>query len=507
MKYKKVLELISPTFEEKCRVEKTKNSLVGSLENSFKEDNGYSHTTVIGSAATENYLRGYRDIDVLILFNYFDPINFRKKIQGIRELQGIDFKGKKLTVEEKVNARYNNFDVSLGAVILDGSSKNKLGLDMEQHPTFTKKNLRVDQKPSILLSKQFFKNIGLYGEKLGGFTIEQLIYHYGEFEQLLQKIKTEENIYVDFSGKYLGNKTPIVVSYPFCGLDNLAKKVTEEDFNLSKEYAKKVLLDPDQFLEDTRRVMNKDFWSKRAIKYKDSEEFGFPDIHLNHRENKIMRKKIKPFEQKKILDVGCANGYSTIAISRPGNNFIWGIDANPNAIEMANRLRDKNGLAGLCFKVGEMSDIPFNKNYFDIIYAKRSLSNLPSRREQKKAIEEMSRVVKSEGEVYIFDLFVEGYEKLNCLRERFGLEKIELPFHCIPLKDDFIETALDNNLEISCEEDITSSYYLMSRIIYPKLLNFFGKQNKSDSFANFLFSNLPSFGEIGVNKLYTLRKK
>ncbi len=300
--------------------------------------------------------------------------------------------------------------------------------------------------------------------------------------------------------------SPMTISYPFCGLDNLAKKVTQVDLEKSKEYAQIVLSNPEVFLEDTRRVMNKDFWNKRATKYRDSEEFGFPDIHLNHRENRILRERIYPYGGKKILDVGCANGHSTIAITRPGDNYVLGIDANSKAIDMANILKQEKGLREIHFEVGEMTNVLRESNSFDIVYAKRALSNLPSRREQKRAIEELSRLTIPGGKIFIFDLFMEGYERLNKLRNDFGLESIDLPFHCLPLTEDFIKITSDNGLTVFREEDPTSSYYYMSRVLYPKILKPMGIQATSNSLPNWVFSKLPSIGNIGANKLYTLIK-
>lgn len=506
-KYKEVEDLISPTAEEVSRVNRTRDSFVKATNESFVKYDNYSHVTIIGSAATGNFLRGYRDLDGLLLFHEYDSDSFRSRVGEIRGLSEIEFTGKKLTVEEKVNAKYNHFDVSLGAVLLNSTPEESLGLDMEKHPLFTESMLGSAQKRDVLLTKQFFKNIGLYGAKIGGFTIEQIISRFGGFEDVLQKLRKGEDINIDYSGNFTGNDSPMIVTYPFCGLDNLAKRVSKEDIEKSRSYAQIVLSDPEQFLEDSRRTMNKDFWIKRATKYKDSEEFGFPDIHLNHRENRVLRKKIGPNKGIKVLDVGCANGYSTISIARPGNNIFFGIDTNNEAIEMANRLKDQKRLEDITFSVGEMTNVPFEDKFFDVAYAKRALSNLPSRKEQKKAIEELSRLTRVDGRVYVFDLFMEGYERLNQLRNSFGLEKIELPFHCIPLTEDFLTTASENGLKIHDEEDPTSSYYLMSRVIYPRVLKPLGLQANSDSIPNWLFSKFPPIGNIGANKLYTFIKK
>jgi len=505
--YSEVVDLISPTLDEILRVNRTRDSLVEAIEESFCDDPAYSHTTIIGSAATGNFLRGYRDIDGLLLFHRYNKDSFRARMRKIKGLEDIKFTGKKLMVEDKMNAKYNYFDVSLGAILLDGTPETSLGLDMEKHPLFVKIRLKESQRKDVLLTKQFFKNVGLYGKKLCGFTIEQMVSFFGGFEEILRELERGTTVYIDYSGQYKGERTPMVVSYPFCGLDNLTKKVTLEDLEKSKKYAQIVLSDPEQFLEDTRRVMNRAFWKKRASKYGDSEEFGFPDIYLSRKENRILRNKIGPYGRKKILDAGCGNGYSTIAITRPGDNYVWGIDASVEAIEIANRLKDKRRLEDIVFVVGEITNTPFDNNFFDVVYAKRTLSNLSSRKEQKKAIDEVIRVTKIGGTVYIFDIFMEGYEKLNKLRVSFGLEPLELPFHCIPLTNEFIETMSQRGFEIHEEEDPTSTYYFMSRVIYPWLLKPFKMQPKAKSLPNSIFSRLPSFGSIGVNKLYILIKR
>lgn len=507
MKYEPVLDLITPSEEEIRRVKQTREDFSERIERTFLDIPNYFSTVIIGSSATENFLRGYRDLDALILFNKFNKEKFREKLQQIHEIDSISFRDDNSIVLDKINGRYNYFNISVGAILNGQKPEENLAIDMSRHPEFTRIHIDKEKRKEVLLTKQFFKNLRLYGSKMGGFPIEQLIAKYGSFENVLEVLKGNERIFVDFSGKYSGTPSPMIVSYPYCGLDNLAKRITSQELDSARDYAKIVSENPEKFLEDSRRIINMEFWNKRVKKYGKAEEFSIPDVYLNHKENRILRKKLNPNSNFKILDLGCANGHSTFAINRPGNNLVWGIDSNEDAIKMAKELMKKKNLKGIEFLVGEIANPKFDEDYFDAVYAKRSLSNLPSQREQEKAVKKVATLLKRGGKFYIFDLFEEGYSKLNEIRSRKGLEKINLPFHCLPLTDKLVKDMANENFAVMKEEDPTSTYYLMSRVFMPSILKYSGKEPNPKSAESWIFSWMPSLGKLGVNKLYILEKK
>jgi len=74
-----------------------------------------------------------------------------------------------------------------------------------------------------------------------------------------------------------------------------------------------------------------------------------------------------------------------------------------------------------------MEKLRFDDNYFDLIYSKRSLSNLPSQRKQELVIAECARTLEKGGTLYIQDLFLEGYQNLNALRKKIWIRRNQIP--------------------------------------------------------------------------------
>ncbi len=104
-------------------------------------------------------------------------------------------------------------------------------------------------------------------------------------------------------------------------------------------------------------------------------------------------KELRPFEGKKILDVGCGSGRFCIAFAKEGAEKVIGIDFAPAMIELADQLSNEAGVGDRCeYIVGafpddiEDSDGPFDactgNGFFDyiehpapIISAMREITN------------------------------------------------------------------------------------------------------------------------------------
>lgn len=111
--------------------------------------------------------------------------------------------------------------------------------------------------------------------------------------------------------------------------------------------------------------------------------------------------------QSKILDVGCGSGRFSIGAAQVGHN-VTGIDITPAAITAATEKVKKLNLGNVNFLVGDMTEIPFGDDEFDYIFCPRfSINAVAIFKKRKKAIEEMIRVVKPEGVIYI-----ESFNKL-----------------------------------------------------------------------------------------------
>lgn len=105
-------------------------------------------------------------------------------------------------------------------------------------------------------------------------------------------------------------------------------------------------------------------------------------------------------KKDRILDLGCGFGRITIPLAKEGYN-IEGIDITPVMIEKASGLAKKENIK-VTFKVGDMKNLPYSDNTFNIIFCLWSaFMELPKENEQLKAIKEMLRILKPNGLSFI----------------------------------------------------------------------------------------------------------
>ena len=100
----------------------------------------------------------------------------------------------------------------------------------------------------------------------------------------------------------------------------------------------------------------------------------------------------------KILDVGCGTGEF---ISNLGPQFkeaeFYGVDLSSDMIKIAKSKLERNGVS---LKVGDVENLPYEDNSFDIITCSHSFHHYPNK---DKAAREMHRVLKKGGRVMIVD--------------------------------------------------------------------------------------------------------
>lgn len=124
----------------------------------------------------------------------------------------------------------------------------------------------------------------------------------------------------------------------------------------------------------------------------------------------------------KILDVGCGSGRFSIGIAQMGYN-VTGLDITPEAIIAAEKKAKNLELKNAHFFVGDMTDMPFNDNDYDFVFCPRfSINAVATFQRRQKAIQEMMRVVKPGGFVYIesFNRFYLGKGPVLLLRKIFS---------------------------------------------------------------------------------------
>ena len=105
----------------------------------------------------------------------------------------------------------------------------------------------------------------------------------------------------------------------------------------------------------------------------------------------LLREKFSGLENKKILDAGCNYGEITKALSE--KNQVVGIDPDEKALKIARKFCKK-----AIFKKSSLTNLHFSKNTFDTVICLAVLEHI---KDDKKAIKEIARVLKKEGELIL----------------------------------------------------------------------------------------------------------
>lgn len=253
-------------------------------------------------------------------------------------------------------------------------------------------------------------------------------------------------------------------------------------------------------------------WDEFAQKYKLDRRTSTPDAYLVDLEIKTLIHFIK--NGRELLDIGCGNGYTSIKLARKRKIEIIGIDISAEMIKYANQLAKYEGkkLKGTAeFRVGNILDPNFVESFgqgnFDIVLTKRTLINILSWDEQKECIARIWRLLKPKGIYIMIEATMQGYEKINSLREKLHIPRTPIRWHNVYLDEEKLIPFLKERFQITHISNFSSTYYVGSRVIQPLILKPFGKEPQYDSCINRFFSSLPSFGNYGIQKLFVCRKE
>lgn len=99
-----------------------------------------------------------------------------------------------------------------------------------------------------------------------------------------------------------------------------------------------------------------------------------------------------------VLDVGCGVGWPTRQYARLTQGQVTGIDSSKESINQAREKAAKEGLDNLSFQVMDAEELRFENDTFDVIICSEVLEHLLT---PQKTLNEMSRVVKSTGQIVI----------------------------------------------------------------------------------------------------------
>ncbi len=142
-------------------------------------------------------------------------------------------------------------------------------------------------------------------------------------------------------------------------------------------------MDAKQIIRQNRQVYN-----KIADHFSDTRSFLWRDLEP-------LASFVKNGDN--VLDIGCGNGrlyqlFGDLSIS------FTGIDISEKLIEIA---REK--YENCKFEVGDMVELPFEDEKFDVIFSLVAFHHLPNEDMQLKALKEMKRVLKPDGKIILLN--------------------------------------------------------------------------------------------------------
>lgn len=252
------------------------------------------------------------------------------------------------------------------------------------------------------------------------------------------------------------------------------------------------------------------YWREQAVTCGQSPSASWSDHHAIELEIKELLKRVHDGET--VLDIGCANGYSTVGLASVRNISITGVDYIPEMVLEANRRLshlDSSVRERVKFAVGDICNLDFPENCFDKIVTVRVLINLGDPERQLKAFKEVARVLKPGGILLLSEATVQGWTKLNQIRSEWGLPNISMPaFNCY-LDESWMAKELSGILEIEEVVNFASSYFIGTRLIKPLLAKLADREidiSDPEMHWNRWCSMLPNAGDYGTQKLFVIRK-
>ncbi|MGM8212488.1 class I SAM-dependent methyltransferase [Virgibacillus sp. W0430] len=188
--------------------------------------------------------------------------------------------------------------------------------------------------------------------------------------------------------------------------------------------------------------------------------------------DKGSRKEIIPFIKKyiaagkKILDVGCGDGYGSFKLKQAGYT-VMGVDISAEMIAYARENQQNNNIG---FFQSDAAELPFSDKHFDALVA---INVLEWTEQPKKVLEELQRVVKTNGVLCIGILGPTAGPRANSFPRLYGKRVV-----CNTMMPwEFEQMALENGwTSVDCfgvyKEGVKEKHYADLSIELQQALSF-----------------------------------
>jgi trans-aconitate methyltransferase len=253
-------------------------------------------------------------------------------------------------------------------------------------------------------------------------------------------------------------------------------------------------------LDEVRR-----YWDSRAAGDATAQSTT-QDYYLREIEFRAVAGQIEVIRPGRVVDIGCGDARTTLRLAQrfPTISFM-GMDYSDVMIGNAKRLLSEAGTKNVEVRLADVLR-PLAIGQVDLAYTTRCLINLPGWDLQQRAIANIAHALRQRGHFVMIENFVEGHDSFNRIREAFGLPPIPVREHNLFFERQKLIDYVDRMFELIEEVNISSTYYLVSRIIYSRLCADRGEVpdyfDKHHEYA----ASLPFAGEFGPVRLVALRR-
>ena len=259
-------------------------------------------------------------------------------------------------------------------------------------------------------------------------------------------------------------------------------------------------------LDEIRR-----FWTEQAAQHGTSHAASWTDHPVMDLEVRAILARLA--DGDRVLDVGCANGFSTIQLASQRRLSLRGLDYIPGMIEQARaRLAEMQGrlASDVEFGVGDITALTEADASFDKVVVIRVVINLGDWSAQLRALRECARVLRPGGLLLLSEATLQGWRALNSFRAEWGLPEIPMPTFNSYLDEERVVAETAGELELVGIENFASTYFVLTRVVKPLLAGATGAPvGIADPAAhwNRWAAQLPAWGDYGTQKLFVFRRR
>jgi len=212
-------------------------------------------------------------------------------------------------------------------------------------------------------------------------------------------------------------------------------------------------------------------------------------------------------QSSRVLEIGCGNGILLDALrTRYPALKLTGRDFSQPMVELA----QSRGIANCDVAHGDVRSLELEDEAFDLIVGERVVINLMDREHQWQALAEIARVLRPGGYYVCIEAFRDGLDSLNEARAELGLEPNTEAYHNLWFEEAEFRREVAKHFEVIDTESLAgvpqhflSSYYFMSRVVYPAVTKTDLKYNTH--FVRF-FADQPPRGTYSPIQLFVLRR-